>query len=333
LGTEANVALIAPLAVGRDDIESLGITMPDVLGLVEDTYRLQGAGQIDVPTKIGVTPDRPDSFYHIMTAWLGGRREVGMKWVSYYPGLEADRGSPDATALIVLNDPDTGAPVAILEGMWITNLRTAACGLVAAKHLLPDKPRRVGLIGCGALPSWTVPTLGDMAPTLTEIVVTSRTEASRTRYCESLRASGRWSATPVDTIEEAVRDADIIISAVPQSAEQPGKGEWLKPGCLVIAYDVLGTWDDVALGTFDRLATDGVDRLLSVIEKSRPTAVLPDRITDFADLVADPAAGRSTAEERILAIPTGPASVDVSVGWEVFRRARAAGVGMEVTLL
>lgn len=327
------MAVIAPLVVSRDDIESLDITMPDVLGLVEDTYRLQSAGQIDVPTKIGVTPDRPDSFYHIMTAWLGGRREVGMKWISYYPGLETERRSPDATALIVLNDPDTGAPVAILEGMWITNLRTAACGLVAAKHLLPDRPRRLGLIGCGGLPSWTVPTLGEMAPTLTDIVVTSRTEASRTQYCESLRAKGRWSATPVDTIEEAVSDADIVISAIPQSAVQPGKGEWLKPGCLVIAYDVLGTWDDAALATFDRLATDGVDRLLSVIERSRPTATLPDRITGFADLVTDPATGRGSADERILAIPTGPASVDVSVGWEIYRRARAAGRGREVTLL
>ncbi len=178
---------IAPLVLGRSDIEALGVTMPEVLAIVEDTYRLQDEGKVDSPTKVGVLADRTDSFYHIMTAWLGGRREVGMKWVSYYPGLEAERGSPDATAVIALNDPDTGAPVAIMEGMWITNLRTAACGLAAAKRLLPEAPRRLGLIGCGGLPTWTVPTLADLAPTLEEVVVTSRSEASRTRYCDALR--------------------------------------------------------------------------------------------------------------------------------------------------
>lgn len=324
---------IAPLVLSRDDIESLGVTMPEVLAIVEDTYRLDHEGAVQTPTKIGVAADRQDSFYHIMTAWLGGRREVGMKWVSYYPGLEAERGNPDATAVIALNDPDTGAPVAIMEGMWITNLRTAACGLAAARRLLPDTPRRLGLVGCGGLPAWTVPTLADMAPTLEEIVVTSRTEASRTRYCDGLRQTGPWSVTPVDTIEEAIRGSDIVISAIPQTAEQPGKAEWLKPGCLVIAYDVMGTWDDDAMKTFDRLATDGVGRLKALIDAVRPTATLPQSITGFGELVCDPATGRRTPEERILAIPTGIASVDVSVGWEVYRRARAAGVGTEVPLL
>lgn len=323
----------APLVLSRGDIESLGVTMPEVLAIVEDTYRLDAAGQVQSPVKIGVEADREDSFYHIMTAWLGGRREVGMKWVSYYPGMEAEQGSPDATAVIALNDPDTGAPVAIMEGMWITNLRTAACGLVAARRLLPENPRRLGLVGCGGLPAWTVPTLADMAPTLEEIVVTSRTEASRNRYCDTLRKTGSWSVTPVATVEEAVRGSDIVISAIPQTAVQPGKGEWLKPGCLVLAYDVMGTWDDAAMKKFDRLATDGVARLNALIETTRRTATLPQAITGFGELIRDPASGRRSADERILAIPTGIASVDVSVSWEIYRRARAAGVGTEVPLL
>lgn len=324
---------IAPLMLSRRDIEALGVSMPEVLAIVEDTYRLQAEGKVQVPTKIGVTPDRPDSFFHIMTAWLGGRREVGMKWVSYYPGIDAERGAPDATAVIVLNDPDTGGPVAILEGMWITSLRTAACGLAAAKHLLPAAPRRLGLVGCGALPSSTVPTLGALAPSLAEITVTSRSEASRAAFAERFGADGRWEVRPVATIEAAVRDADIVISAIPQTAAQPGRGAWLKPGCLVIAYDVLGTWDDDALRRFDRLATDGLDRLHSVIDRNRPTAVLPERVTSFAELVTDPGAGRRSAAERILAVPSGPASVDVSVGWEIYRQARAAGVGTRVPLV
>ena len=66
-----------------------------------------------------------------MPAWLGGQREAGMKWVSYFPGSQAVPDS-DATAIMILNEPEAGRPVAIMEAMQLTNARTAACGIFAA---------------------------------------------------------------------------------------------------------------------------------------------------------------------------------------------------------
>ncbi len=324
---------IAPLILSRADIEGLGVTMADVMAVVEATYRMQAAGAVDAPAKIGVFSDRPDSFFHIMTAWLGESREVGMKWVSYYPGLSAERDADDATALIALNDPDTGAPVALMEAMWITNLRTAACGLVAARPLLPAAPKRVGLVGCGGLPEWTLPPLIEMAPTIEEVVVTSRRAETREAFAARMAARTGRAVRPVGSIEAAVAGCDIVISAIPQTDEQPGKADWLEPGCLVIAYDVMGTWDDAALRRFDLLATDGRARLDNLIKSARPTARLPDRIVGFGELIGGGAEGRRSGDERILAIPTGVASVDVAVGWEIYRRARTAGVGVAVPLL
>ena len=90
-----------------------------------------------------------------MPAWVGGARALGMKWVSYFPGNFA-RGLPDSTGIIILNDPDFGLPCCIMEGMYVTFLRTAACAAVAAKYLAPRPPKTLGLIGCGGLGLWSL---------------------------------------------------------------------------------------------------------------------------------------------------------------------------------
>ena len=109
-------------------------------------------------------PERANTFLHAMPAWVGGSpASLGMKWVSYFPG-NFDRGLPDSTGIIILNDPEIGLPCCIMEGMYVTFLRTAACAAVAAKYLAPRPPKTLGLIGCGGLGLWSLRTLdGDFS--------------------------------------------------------------------------------------------------------------------------------------------------------------------------
>ena len=138
------------LLLDRADIEAVAPSLPEIVEVVEETYRMDGRGEVEVPVKVGVHPGRAHSFLHAMPAWVAGERALGMKWISYYPGNTA-RGFPDSSGLIVLNDPDHGHPVAIMEGMWITLVRTAACGAVAARYCARPEPARLGLVGCGGL--------------------------------------------------------------------------------------------------------------------------------------------------------------------------------------
>jgi ornithine cyclodeaminase/alanine dehydrogenase-like protein (mu-crystallin family) len=78
-----------------------------------------------------------------MPAWVNGAPALGMKWVSYFPG-NFDRGLPDSTGIIILNDPEHGLPCCIMEGLYVTFLRTAACAAVAAKYLAPRPPKSLG---------------------------------------------------------------------------------------------------------------------------------------------------------------------------------------------
>src|SRR5690606_18887344 len=136
--------------LSESDLVSVDLSFDDMLALIEQTYALQDQGGVDVPTKIGVHPSYPKSFLHAMPAWVGGPEpSLGMKWISYYPG-NTERGLPDSTGIILLNDPETGQPVCMMEGMYLTFLRTAACAAVTAKRLV-DQPKTLSLLGCGGL--------------------------------------------------------------------------------------------------------------------------------------------------------------------------------------
>ena len=320
------------LVLDRAAIEAVAPPIAEIVDIVEDTYRMDAAGEVEAPTKIGVHPDRPHSFLHAMPAWVSGGDALGVKWISYYPG-NTERGWPDSSGLIVLNDPEHGLPVAIMEGMWITLVRTAACGAVAARHCVRGEPKRLGLVGCGGLGHWSVRVFGAVFPGIEEFRVASRTEASRNRFCDEMSTMGSWTLRPVDRLEDAVRDMDIVVSSVPQGSERPLKGAWWTPGTLAIPLDVLSAWDDEAFTRLDRLVTDNYEGLQGIIRQRRPGLVLPEDWASFGDVVTGRSPGRTNSDERIMAIPTGVASVDMTLAWEIYRRARDAGVGSEIALL
>jgi len=323
--------VIAPLVLDRSDVTALLPPMPELVDLVTETYRQAAAGAVDVPSKIGVHTDRPHSFFHAMPAWLGARREAGMKWVSYFPGSQAVPDS-DATAIMILNEPEAGRPVAIMEAMQLTNARTAACGIFAAMHLAPAEAKHLGLIGCGALPSWTVPELARRFPSMRSASVFSRREPSRAAFAKRISAETGLSVTPVDTARAAVEGADIVLSAIPQGPPPIARGAWLEPGALVVAFDILGTWGDDALGRFGLLATDSLPRLQSIIASQRAPARLPDRIVSFDEIAATGKLPGGAVEGPVLAVPSGVASLDVAVAWAVYRRAKEIGRGRPVRL-
>jgi ornithine cyclodeaminase/alanine dehydrogenase-like protein (mu-crystallin family) len=319
------------LILTRDDVVSVAPPLRAINDLIEDTYRLSGLGQAEVPVKMGVHPGRAHSFLHAMPAFVSGAQALGVKWVSYYPGISS-QGLPDSSALIVLNDPEHGHPVAIMEGMWITSVRTAACGAVAARHLAKPKARRLGLVGCGGLGSWSLRMIADIFPGIEEVHVASKTQNSREQFCADAAQHGSWRMVPVNRIEDAVADMDIVVSSVPQGSERMIKGAWLSPGTLVIPLDVCSGWDDTAYSSVDWLVTDDVATLNSSVTTRRPDLDLPSDCVSIGDIILGQGPEIDREQSRSMFIPTGLASVDMTLAWEIYRRARAAGIGTEINL-
>ncbi len=135
------------LYLSRGEVADLLPEIPEQLDLVEQTYRSLAAGRVELPPKPGVHP-RPDSFAHAMPAYLADDDVVALKWVAGYPANKR-RGLPYISGLVVVNDAETGVPVAIMDGAEITAARTAAASGVCVRRWAPPGWRTAAVVGCG----------------------------------------------------------------------------------------------------------------------------------------------------------------------------------------
>jgi alanine dehydrogenase len=312
-------------------VSQVAPTLGEIVDIVEETYRMAGRGEAEVPTKIGVHPGWDGGFCHAMPAWVAPARALGMKWISYYPG-NVNRDLADSTGLLILNDPDTAQPVALMEGMWITYARTAACAAVAARHLANPNPARLGLVGCGGLGKWSLRVFAEVFPSLEEVYVSSRTPESREAFCVTMRKQGRWKLEPAERVEDAVRGMDVVISSIPKSGRPPVHESFWSEGSLAIPLDVTAAWDDACYGKADVFVSDGFEAFSRSAGRQRPDMPLPKHPVDLSDILLGRKTGRSSPKQRIMAVPTGVASVDMTLGWEIYRRAKAADLGTVLPL-
>jgi ornithine cyclodeaminase/alanine dehydrogenase-like protein (mu-crystallin family) len=321
------MSVIGPLLLGEKDVAKAAPPLHEIIAIVEETYRMEADGRTQVPPKFGVRPDRPGSFLHAMPAWVPGATALGMKWVSYFPGNLA-HGVPDSSSIILLNDPETGLPAAILEGMWITLARTAAGAAVAVRHLARPEPRRLGLVGCGRLGAWSMRMLGAAFPSIEQVFVASRRPETRVAFCAEWSRERPWQIVPVDHVRQAVEGMDVVVTAVPKSVEPSIIGAWWSPGTLLVPLDIVSSWDDEVYARATRLVSDGAENLQNAMAHFRPGLTLTGKPLDrLQDVVVGTVPGRRGDAERCIAFVTGIASLDMTLAWSVFRRAREAGLG------
>jgi ornithine cyclodeaminase/alanine dehydrogenase-like protein (mu-crystallin family) len=255
-----------------------------------------------------------------------------MKWISYFPG-NFDRGLPDSTGIIVLNDPEIGLPCCIMEGMYVTFIRTAACAAVAAKYLAPRPPKTLGLIGCGGLGLWSLRTFSASFPTIERVLVSSRRPESRETFCAKMSQELKSKIEPVDDPMLAVRDCDIVITSMPPAEAKPVSGKDIAPGALLIPLDLVNSWQDDVLDMVDRVAADNPPNFAAQVEGKRAMAFSALKPAVRIQNIVTGKSPRTSPDDRYLVAVCGIASTDVVVGWEIYRRACAGNVGLEFDML
>ena len=121
------------LYLSRADVEKVNLPMKQIIDLLEIAFMEKGNGRVEMPPKPGVHT-KPDSFLHAMPAYIPAQNAAGMKWVGGYPENYRFK-LPYITGLLVLNDPETGVPLSVMDCVWITAQRTGAATMIAAKYL------------------------------------------------------------------------------------------------------------------------------------------------------------------------------------------------------
>jgi ornithine cyclodeaminase/alanine dehydrogenase-like protein (mu-crystallin family) len=217
--------------------ERLRLAERTLVGLVE------GA---ELPPKIGVHPRPPGSFAHAMPAYLpgpdpdGSADLVGMKWIAGVPDNPA-AGLPALHALVVVNDPRTGAPLAILDGGPITAERTAAVsGAAIARWAPPVRGRapRAGIVGAGVQGRAHLPVLGHLLPGLELAIHDLVSDRAVGLAAAATAVRGIGTARAVEDAREAVAGADVVVTCVSFGPlRQVMTEDWFTSNALVVAVD------------------------------------------------------------------------------------------------
>jgi ornithine cyclodeaminase len=298
-----------------------------IVDLVEATYLRHGEGRtINPPSYFLRFPDRPSSRIIALPASIDGEVD-GLKWISSFPGNVA-AGLPRASAVLILNDPETGYPYACLESSIISATRTAASAALAADRLTRDRPRpaRIGFVGAGLIARYVHTFLAGTGWSFDEIGVhdVSRESASGFRgYLERSGAAGR--ITVHDDPEALIRGSDLVVFATVAARPHVHDVGWFAHHPLVLHVSLRDLAPEIVLASAN--VVDDVEHCL----KADTSPHLAEQLTGNRDFITgtlpDVLVGRVRvpADRTVIFSPFGLGVLDLAVGRHVHDAVARAG--------
>jgi len=320
--------------LSRADVEKIGMTMRDVIEVVENGFRLKGLGKTEMPPKPGVHP-RPDSFIHAMPAYVREVEAAGLKWVSGYPGNTA-RGLPYISGLLILNDPETGIPIAVMDCAWITAMRTGASAGISAKYLARQDSRVAAFMGCGVQARTSLMALAETLPALHDVKCHDLYPSATQKFILDMKKSlPRLNFAACGSPEELCDGSDVVVSAIPivTHPKPPLDAGMLAQGGLAVSLDYDSAWTGAAMNECEMFVCDDLDQLLQTKKHGVYFSGIPGTIHgDLGDLAARKKPGRRNDRDRIFSMNMGIAIDDMVTAKVLYERARRDSIGVELPL-
>jgi ornithine cyclodeaminase/alanine dehydrogenase len=325
------VKRVEMLYLSQEEILDLGIGLGEVIGLVEKGLYEHGKGRVENPPKPGIHA-RTDSFIHAMPAYFEGLGIGGLKWVSGYPSNRA-LGLPQILGVMIVNDMETGVPVAVMDCRWITAVRTAAVSAVTAKFCAQGNSEVLGVVGCGVQGRMNLLALSEVVPGLSHVKVFDISSAAMERYRDDLSEKAGVDIETCGSVREVARGSDILLTATQRLEEPLIKNEWFEPGCLGFGLEASRAWYGDAILGADKFITDSWDQTVYYTKQGAFPDGLPELYAELGEVVCGSKPGREDPEERILAINIGLALEDVIVANRIYEIASERSGYRSLTLM
>lgn len=314
------------LYLSKKDVEKVDLSMKEIIEALDEAFKEKGLGKIEMPPKPGIHT-MPDAFIHAMPAYIPSLGSAGIKWVSGYPE-NYKRNLPYITGLLVLNDPETGIPISVMDCIWITAMRTGAATAVAAKYMANMESNTVGILGCGVQGRTNLKALKIMMPELKDVKAYDISDDAATRYAEEMRGQTGLNIMIVGSPVEAVEDSDIIITAGPiLKVPNPAiEGDWLKPGVFASPVDFDSYFKKSAFEGCDKFVTD--DREQCLYYKSLGYFQhISEIYADLGEIAAGLKPGREKKDEKIICANLGLAMDDMATAIKIYKKAMKNNIG------
>ncbi|MNO66601.1 ornithine cyclodeaminase [compost metagenome] len=355
------------IRAGVTDMAGCVDTMEEMFGLLyEGDYRMAGPNNDSHGAMVTFPESSPfpkmpkptaDRRLMAMPAYLGGNFcTAGVKW--YGSNIaNRDKGLPRSILMFTLNDPDTGAPLAHMSANLLSAYRTGAIPGVGARHLARKDSRVVGLLGPGVMGKTTLAAFVAVCPLIDTIKIKGRGQKSLDDFISWLKETYPQIVNihVVDTLEEVVRDSDLVTYCSSGATGDPQtypvvKREWVKPGAFMAMpascrlddgmeqADVRKVLDNTGLyhAWFEELPKPAHNcvpvigvRFMDMLAEGKLTA---EELEDIGKIIAGDAPGRKNDEEIIIMSVGGMPVEDVAWVTVVYRNALEKGIGVKLNL-
>jgi ornithine cyclodeaminase/alanine dehydrogenase-like protein (mu-crystallin family) len=322
---------IEMMYLSQTDVLEVGVTMPEVINLVEKGLHEHGKGWVENPPKPGIHA-YPDSFIHAMPAYFKNLGMGGIKWVSGYPA-NREIGLPQIIGLIILNDMKTGAPVCIMDGTWITAARTAAVSAVTAKYCARKDSKVLGVIGTGVQGRKNLIALKIVLPNLSKIKIFDINHEAAIKCRDEFTAQGGIEISVCESVEDVAKGSDVIVTATQRLAKPLIKNKWFGAGCLGMGLEASRAWYGDAILNADKFVTDDWEQTKHFKSQGAFPDGLPKLHAELGKIVAGEKPGREKEGERILAINIGLALNDIIVANHIYEKAKKKNINTKLVLI
>jgi len=309
----------------------------DLIEAMETALAQFSAGAVLQPVRTVLSVGPTKAFFGLMPAYVADPPQLGAKLVTVF-GENHTRGLPSHLATILLLDPDTGALVALMDGRYITEARTAAVSAVSARHLARTDAATLAILGTGVQARSHLEALAMVRP-LGEVRVWSPKAASRERFVGDMAGHVGARLTAADSAEAAVRGADLVV-LVTSSPTPVIDDDWITPGAHVISVGACRPDQremDPALVACARLVVDS--RAAALVESGDVAGGIADgRFTadhvlgELGDVVRGHLRVRRDDQDVTVFKSLGLAVEDVVAADLAYRRAIETGTGTELVL-
>ncbi|RWE15272.1 MAG: ornithine cyclodeaminase family protein [Mesorhizobium sp.] len=315
------------LYLSRADVSALGIEALELVNEVAACFSAKAEGLARSTSTLSI-PMSGGARFVAKGGIIGSPPNCAIKWFGYFPA-NAKLGIPDYHPLLIVSEATKGMPLAVIDGTWISEVRTAAISAFAARHLANAQSASIGFVACGAQAYAHLELFRQLFP-LVRIHAYSRRKETAEKFCTHATKVG-LRAELCDTPRPVVEHSDIIITSVPHTAQPTHqlRGDWMSLGAFASMVDRGNSWDRASLSCIDTVITD--DLALSGPQGEGGINFEPKRLAgDLGDVSLGRVQYSSHGQAAI--IFSGAGIVDAAIGALVYQRARATGKGVLLPL-
>ncbi len=302
----------------------------ELIDAIAAAFTALASGRVVMPPVLHMALPEANGEVDVKTAWLPGLPSFALK-VS--PGFfdNPKRGLPSLSGMMMLLSAETGRLEALhLDNGWLTDLRTAAAGAVAARHLAPADARVAGVLGAGTQARFQIEALTLVRP-IERVLVFARDGARAEAYADDMADRLGLDVLPVASPERLVLEADVVVTATP-SRSPLVVADWLHPGLHITAIGAdapdKNELHPGVLARADRLVCDSRAQCARQGELHHALTAHPDlEVTELGELTAGRQPGRQSADQVTVCDLTGTGVQDTAIALLAYRKAIAAGFG------